>query len=313
MSYEKPSPDSWDQPPDRGYGRAFSARWWRARWRRLTGFVRRRRRQTDMPEVATLKMPELLDVHQPSDTFTFETPAQGDGFSFRVKVRCSWCVQATATEEAKERRIEEVRTFIEENRAVTRERIEETVRPIARSFPPYRAAEAERQLNKEIVDCLNDGDVRVTIKAWVDVCDPVREELKKVWLQRLVADADGDMREAYVDLLRVLQVAWKDLLVEGLEEIRTAPEDRKTWLAPYALALAENPKNAAPYLKAALEDRVDETQKLLRDLGAMLVDDRLEAIDFAFQSNSALRRLLTHLGVPVHVENGAFDGAVGHD
>jgi hypothetical protein len=256
-----------------------------------------------MPTVPPFELPELLNVHEPSDTFTIETPALGDGFNFLVRVRCSWCVQATATKREKKQKTAQVREFMETNRDITRERIEERIRPIARTFEPYRAAEAEELINQKVVDCLNDGDVRVTVRTWVDVCDPVREDLQKVWRQRLVADANGDMQKAYVDLLTALQKAWQGLLVTGLETMGAVPESA-AWLAPYALALAEDPKNAAGYLKRALDERVDHTENLLRNLGAMVVDDRIEAIEFAFQSDSALRRLLTYLGVPVPGENG---------
>lgn len=312
MSYQPPTPDSWETPKMPEAGRRFSARWWHDWWARLIRFLwRSPKNGGDMPIVPPLAMPELLNVHEPSDTFTIETPAMGDGFNFVVRVRCSWCVQATATEKEKEQKTAEVRNFIETSRDTTHERIEEQIRPIARTFPPYRAAEAEELINQKIVDCLNDGDVRVTVRAWVDVCEPVRQDLQKVWQQRLVADADGDMRKAYVELLTALQTAWSRLLVTGLESMGMVPEGQTAWLAPYALALAQDPKNAAPYLKRALDERVDHTEKLLRDLGAMVVDDRIEAIEFAFQSDSALRRLLTYLGVPIPAENGGENEPVG--
>lgn len=314
MTYQPPTPDSWEEPDAPGAGRPFRARWWRERWLRLKRFLRRSD-GSDMPGIPPLTMPALLDIHEPSDTFTIDSPAMGDAFNFRIRVRCSWCIQATATEEERERKIAEVRAFIEKSRVVTRERIEEKIRPIARTFPPYRAAEAEKKLNKEIVDCLNDGDVRVTVRAWVDVCDPVREDLQKVWRQRLVTDTDGDMRKAYVELMTALQEAWRGLLASGLEGIGVVPEGKRGWLDPYALALAQDPKNAAAYLKMALEQRVKHTEELLIDLGALVVDEeRMEAIDFAFQSDSALRRLLTHLGVPIPSGNGGHDssGGAGH-
>ena len=313
MTYQPPTPDSWEEPDAPRAGRPFGARWWRERWLRLIRFLRRSH-DSDMPRIKPLTMPALLDIHEPSDSFTIESPAMGDAFNFLIRVRCSWCIQATATREERERKTAEVRAFIEESRAVTRERIEEKVRPIARTFPPYRAAEAEQRLNREIVDCLNDGDVRVKVRAWVDVCDPVRDDLQTVWRQRLVADTDGDMRKAYVELLAALQEAWRRLLVSGLEGIGAVPEGKTGWLAPYALALAQDPKNAAGYLKGALEQRVEYTEKLLIDLGALVVDDeRMEAIDFAFQSDSALRSLLTHLGVPIPSGNGGRDSSGGAD
>jgi hypothetical protein len=264
-----------------------------------------------MPEVKFRPPLGLLDIDEPSETFTIESPAMGDAYNFRIRVRCSWCVQATASEDEKEEMIAEIRDFIARSRVVTRERLEDRIRPIARKYPPYRPAEAEAELNREIVDCLNDGAVRVKVRAWVDVSDLVREDLKKVWLQRLTVDADGDLKKANVGLLTELQTAWQHLLLKGLEDIGAVPEAKTGWLAPYALALAQDPKDAAAYLKGALEKRVNQTEKLLSDLGALVADERIEEIEFAFQSDSALRALLTYLGVPIPSRNGeagAFGG-----
>lgn len=310
MTYQPPTPGDWDKPAT-SEG-VFSGRWWRKRVRRVARFMLFSRRRR-IPEVKW-SWPILLDVDEPSEMFTIESPAMGDAYNFHIRVRCSWCVQATATEEEKKKRIAEVRDFIARSRAITRERLEERIRPIARKFPPYRAAEAEELLNREIIDCLNDGDVRVKVRAWVDVSDPVREDLKKVWQQRLTVDADGDLKRAKVDLLTELQAAWQGLLLKGLEDIGAVPEAKTGWLAPYALALAEDPKDAAAYLKGALEKRVNQTEKLLNDLGALVTDERIEEIEFAFQSDSAQRALLTYLGVPIPSRNGeagAFGGS-GH-
>jgi hypothetical protein len=270
-----------------------------------------------------IKMPTLLDLHEPSDEFSFETPALGDGFNFHVRVRCSWTVQATASDEEMERKTAEVREFIRQSRAITRDRLEERIRPIARTFPPYRAAAAEKALNDTISDCLNDGDVRVTVRTWVDVSDPVREDLQKVWHERLVAESgselesdlklrqltlSGDLKKAHVAQLGELQEEWRKLLVAGLAGLGAVDEASATWLAPYALKLAEDPENAAGYLKDVLERRVDHAERLLADLGALAIDDRVEAIEFAFQSQSALHRLLMYLGVPIPAPSGTANG-----
>jgi hypothetical protein len=271
-------------------------------------------RRRSGPGVTFKPPPGLVDIDEPSETFTIESPSMGDAYNFHIRVRCSWCIQATASENEREKLIAEIRDFIAKSRGIARERIEERIRPIARKYPPYRAAEAEAELNREIVDCLNDGAVRVKVRAWVDVSEPVREDLKKVWQQRLTADADGDLKKAYVDLLTELQGAWQGLLLKGLEDIGAVPEAKTGWLAPYALALAQDPKDAAGYLKGALEKRVKQTEKLLNDLGALVMDERIEEIEFAFQTDSALRALLTYLGVPIpskSEEAGAF-GADGH-
>jgi hypothetical protein len=307
MTYRPPTPGDWDEPaPNEG---VFGTLWWRKRFRRFARFVlfsRRRRTFKWIPGKSG-----LLDIDEPNETFIIESPAMGEAYSFRIRVRCSWCVQAIATEAEKKRKIAEIRDFIARSRGITRERLEERIRPIARKYPPYRAAEAEAELNREIVDCLNNGAVRVKVRAWVDVSDPVREELKQVWQERLKTDADGDMKKAQVELLTELQGAWQRLLLKGLEDIGAVPEAKTGWLAPYALALAQDPEDAARYLKEALDKRVNQTEKLLHDLGELVTDERIEEIEFAFQSDSALRALLTYLGVPIPSRNreaGAFGG-----
>jgi hypothetical protein len=314
VSHDYPSPESWDRPGMRGD-------WWRRTWRRFTG--RFRRTWVEDPFPPSIKMPSLLDVHEPSEEFSFETPAFGDAFNFCVRVRCSWTVQATASEDETEKKIAEVREFIRQSRVITRDRIEERVRPIARTFPPYRAAEVEKRLNETISGCLNDGDIRVTVRTWVDVSDPVREDLQKVWHERLVAESgseldsalkkrqmelNGDLKKAHVALLGELQEEWRKLLITGLVGMGAVGEANATWLAPYALRLAEDPENAAGYLKDVLNRRVDHAEQLLADLGALAIDDRVEAIEFAFQSQSALHRLLMYLGVPIPVQSGAAGG-----
>jgi hypothetical protein len=311
VSHNYPSPESWNRPRSHPeWRRGLRKGWWTRTWQRFTGPFRRTWVAGPFPP--SIKMPALLDVHEPNEEFSFETPALGDAFNFRIRIRCSWTVQATASDEEMEKKIAEVREFIQGSRAITRDRLEERIRPIARAFPPYRAAEAEETLNQTISDCLNDGDVRVTVRTWVDVSDPVREDLQKVWRERLVAESgvelDGVLRKAHVALLGELQEDWRKLLIAGLAGIGAVDEASATWLAPYALALAEDPENAAGYLKNVLKGRVDHAEQLLADLGALAIDDRVEAIEFAFQSQSALHRLLMYLGVPIPAPNGADGG-----
>jgi hypothetical protein len=245
-------------------------------------------------------MPEPIDIHEPSEEFVIDTPALGDAFDFKIRVRCSWCVQATALPSERQQKIAEVRKLIEKSRPTTKDRIEEHVRPVARKFPPYRAAEAEDALNEVLVGCLSDGDVQVKIRTWVDVSDPIRTELQKVWRQRLTEDTNGDRRKAYAELLGELQESWQQVLFKGLENMGATEEAKTGWLAPYALALAENPKNAPRYLTEVLTKRVDHAEQLLAALSALALNDqRLEDLEFVFQSESALRALLVYLGVPV--------------
>lgn len=279
-------------------------RWWARLWRRIQRLFAAPPSEAgddgslDAPE--TIPMPGPLDIHEPSEEFVIETPALGDAFDFRIRVRCSWCVQAVALPSERQQKIAEVRKLIAESRPTTKDRVEEHVRPVARQFPPYRAAEAEEALNRELVGCLNDGDVQVKIRTWVDVSEPVRTELQKVWRQRLTEDTNGDRKKAYTILLGELQESWQQVLLKGLENIGATEEAKTGWLAPYALALAENPKNAHRYLTEVLTKRVDHAEQLLASLSALALNEqRLEDLEFVFQSESALRALLVYLGVPV--------------
>jgi hypothetical protein len=305
----RPTPDGWQKPTtpraDATRGgfvrRVFSAAWWRPVIDRLTRPFRRRRADDWVqPPWRPLDFPERLNVHEPQDNFTLETPALGDAFNFVIRIRCSWCVQATATKKEEERRTEEVRKFIADSRPTILERIEDTIRPIARTFPPYRAAEAEQSINTILVGCLADGDVQATIRARVDVCEPIREDLRKVWRERLVADAAGDLKKAHVQLLGELQESWRTLLVKGLEGVGEVQTAKTGWIAPYALALAEDSQlSAAAYLQNMVEHRVSHAEELLGGLSNLVVDERIDEIEFAFRSDSALRSVLTYLGVPV--------------
>ena len=303
MSHIYPTPDSWadGKAPGESPGRTG---WLRRQWTRLRTALRfSRSGEPRLPEPGPIAWPTLLNVDEPSDEFTIETPAMGEAFNFLIRVRCTWHIQAVAKDEEKGEKAEEIRKFIETSRPIMRYRIEEHVRPIARKYPPYLAAQAEAELRQKIIDCLKDGDIRVEVHTRVDVSDPVREELQKVWREPLIAE--GARKNAHVALLAALQKSWQGLLVQGLEGVGAMKEAEHSWLAPYALALAENPEQAAKYLADVLETRVRHAEQLLAGLGMLAVDDRAEAIEFAFHSESALRRLLMYLDLPLPEELAA--------
>jgi hypothetical protein len=315
VSRDYPTPDGWadGKAPGTSPGRKG---WLKRQWTRLrTALWFSGSGDPRLPEQGPLVMTELLNVDEPADEFTIETPAMGEAFNFLIRVRCTWHIQAVAKDAEKEEKTEEIRKFIEKSRPIMRYRIEEHVRPIARKYPPYLAAEAEAELEGNLIDCLKDGDVRVEVHTRVDVSDPVREELQKVWRQPLIAE--GALKNAHVAMLAALQKSWQGLLVQGLEGVGAMKEAEHSWLAPYALALAETPEHAAKYLEDVLETRVRHAEQLLAGLGMLAVDDRAEAIEFAFHSESALRRLLMYLDLPLPEElaassrNGASSNGTG--
>jgi hypothetical protein len=295
----KPSmPRAGSGPGARGI---FSSAWWRGLAGRVRWPFRRRRRGPERPAPPRPEgLPDLLDTDEPEETFRFQTPAKGDGYHFEVSVRCSWCVQATAYPPHRKRRTQEIRNLVDEQRPVVRDRIQDTVRRIARYYPPYRPAEAEHAIGDELSACLSEGDLRVKVQVRVDVCDPVREDLRQVWKKRLVEDAEGESQKTSVQLVGELQDLWRELLLDGLQDIGEIQTAKTAWIAPYALALAQDPQeSAAEYLRKMIAHRVDHAESLLTELGELVVDQRVEAIEFAFGSDSALRAVLKLLGVPV--------------
>ena len=274
-----------------GFIRAmFSATWWRELAGHLAGLFRDRRTEDRRAPYRSHGLPDLLDLDEPQDTFTLETPAMGEAYNFLIGIRCSWSVQGTAFPEQKKRRTQEVQRLIARHRPVIRERIEDTIRPIAREYPPYRAAEAERAIRHELRECLSEGELQVKARARVNVCEPVRQDLRQVWQQRLVEDAKGDLKKVSVELIGELQEAWRDLLLRGLRGIGEVQVAKAGWIAAYALALAQDPeKSAGAYLHDMIEHRVRHAEGLLTELSDLVVDQRVNAIEFAFASDSALR------------------------
>lgn len=323
MSTPSPDPDSGpdraDPRPPRmprassartGFRALFSAAWWRGLARRLTARLRGHP-DDSWPGTAQADGPaDLLDHDEPSDTFTLETPALGDAFNFIASFRCVWTVQGTASAGQRRRRSQEVQRRIARQRPILHERIEDTIRPIAREYPPYRAAAAEHAILAGIRECLASGDLQVNVRAKVDVCEAVRKDLQDVWRVRLAEDAKGDLKKVSVELIGELQEAWRVLLLRGLRGIGAVQEAKASWIAPYALALAQDPEESAGlYLRRMIDHRVKHAEALLTDLSDIVANPAsLDAIEFAFESDSALRAVLSHLGVPV-----APRGSAGSD
>ncbi|MFC4534076.1 hypothetical protein [Sphaerisporangium dianthi] len=271
----------------------FTVAWWQGLWRRITG-------RADRPGMEERPVPRPVVVEEPSQEFTILTPAKGDGFPFSVRVRCDWEVSAMADDDHMTKKTAEVRQSLTRLRGTIQERVEAAIRPIARQYPPYRPAEAERAIGPALVSCMKDGEVKGNIRVWVDVCEPVRKDLEEVWRQRLLLDAQGEHRRVLVEQLRLRRDQWQEILLQSLRGVGEITAEKATWIAPYAMALAQEEGDATQVLRYMLKERFDESDRLFKALSDLVVDHReLEEFDFIVQSDSALRSLLHHLGVPV--------------
>ncbi|GAA3133269.1 hypothetical protein [Streptosporangium carneum] len=310
MSTERPkrrrrgdttSPSGWDSS-DPGttswWRKPFTKAWWSAQWegaRRLLNLG------DDFPSMPPRSELSRVVVKKSRQEFTFTTPAMGDAFPFTVRVRCDWHTDATADRKAMADRTREIEKSIKELSAEAQDMIERRVRPIGRRYPPYRAAEVEEAIGRELVNCMNDGDVKCAIRVWVDVCEPVRKDLQELWHERLLLDNYGDIREVYVEQIRTLRDRWQETLLESLRGVGDVETEKATWIAPYAMALAEDAEiSGAATLEVMLQERVTETNQLFKNLSDLVIERRrLDEFDFIVQSDSALHALLRHLGVPV--------------
>jgi hypothetical protein len=283
-----------------------SATWWREQGHRLAGLFRRRRTGARPSPGPWGSPPDPLDLDVPEDTFVLETPALGDAYNFLVGIRCTWSVQGTASAGNRKRRTQEIQRLVARQRPVVREQIDATVRKAARHHAPYRAAAAEQEIGEKLQACKAEGDLHVRIRVRVDVCEAVRDDLKTVWQHRLVEDAKGDEKKATVELIGELQEAWRGLLLEGLRGIGDVQTARASWIAPYALALAQDPEQSAGvYLRDMIKHRVSHAEDLLTELSDLVVDRNMDPIEFAFGTNSALHALLRLLGVPISPQASA--------
>ncbi|MFI6579235.1 hypothetical protein ACIBFB_25905 [Nocardiopsis sp. NPDC050513] len=243
------------------------------------------------------------------DVVRISSPARGEGYHFEVEVRCDWVGEATILDEdlylptytALDREIRDLRADIEE-------RVAREVRPVTRRFAPHRAAEVEHALPSHLAGCFNEGRVQCHPRVTVDVCDPVRAMLAEKSDALIRLDADGWYQEARIEQLRTLRARWEELFLDALRGAGEIDTARATWLAPYALRLAESPANATHQLERLLRKRESQAEELFRHLESMIdghAQGDVDHVAFMLDSDHALRQMFVTLGLPVPEETGS--------
>jgi len=244
-------------------------------WQRFKNWLMGDRRPT--PE-----SPRQISIHE-TDEFSFSTPAKGDGFAFLVDVRCDWCASGMKSEE-------DLQAALAAQRANIREKIIADVRTKVRHIPAHRADEAEALFADGMNRCFVDGEVQCD--AWIRVMPALEianaQQTFALGLQRL--DAERELTAARIAHMHALRDLWAEFLREGIRD----------WVAPHASHLAEVPHNLGPLIQNMLAERRADTDRLIEETGSTIARlEQVDVLDLVVKSETALRKTLELLGVPV--------------
>ncbi|MDT0331729.1 hypothetical protein [Nocardiopsis lambiniae] len=317
----------------------WSIRSWRRRWERLLRLLGLRREHPSLeapgvPPPATVHSDSFLVTAPPLDKF--RTPAQGDGFTFVVRANVIW--EGTATDDSPKQlaasrdRVEEE---IRQRQRTIRHELMTVVRPIARGYPPFQAAELEAHLAEVLPELLStrkstakptnadstDGRVdahrsrgihvpgsdgyHMRVHLWVDPCPEIRRLQQQIWTRVTARAGDGLDRRRQLTESTALQKAWREAITALLRAmgVRDPEQARWTELMALQLAHAEDQSQASETVLRQIVERYGQAARLHSELADYLwaangSDGRVRTMDFALGSDAALTRLLDTLGVP---------------
>jgi hypothetical protein len=225
-------------------------------------------------------------IHQ--DCFDIATPCRGDAFAFRVSVAELWTRYGNFDVLGLDIRKES-----------TRADLEPRLRAISRRYPPEAAALVEYVMNAELAapaSFADDPGLRCIRSAQVAPDEALSEQLQEAERERLRADAEHVRQTRDLDRLEAMQVRW-------LAFLRQLDHDP---LGQLAARLAGDQK-----LAETIEQHTSEQQRItegLRDLcdAATEAYQDKDVFDFSMTTDSALSRLLRHIGAEDAISpNGA--------
>ncbi|GLX93932.1 hypothetical protein [Herbidospora sp. NBRC 101105] len=225
-------------------------------------------------------------IHRIDLPFTFHTPAQTDAMPFFVTARLQWTAFGPQPESALEKEIGR-------HRERWRNFVDDTIRGIARTYPPHHAEEAETEVNRRLNGLrVFEGGVQIDCTA---VCrltpaQPILDQRQAAWLTRIRLEDAAEQMRRDIASMRELRRLWRDFLNEGLDD----------WLTPYAVRLAEGGAGIAETTERLLEDRRSEAERLL-DVIKNIIDAQQAAdvYEFTVRSETVMRKTLEMMGLPV--------------
>ncbi|GLZ02893.1 hypothetical protein Acsp03_03600 [Actinomadura sp. NBRC 104412] len=233
-------------------------------------------------------------VHWP-DSFEFRVPAKGDGYDFFVVVNFTWCVTGHAYGE-------KLISRASEHREILRDRAAARLRGVSRDFPPYEAGAAEKTFHGTLGElfagtCLtyasgtvDDGAARpIEHYTLLRLDKPVRKAQREAWSSRQEAHNRHEEARMLAAQLGEQRLLWREFLSNGQAD----------WLTPYAMALAENPEDAAKITEKMTGDRYDKARELATHIEKQVREyNARDAFDLMVQNDLVLRHLLRLIGVP---------------
>jgi hypothetical protein len=233
-----------------------------------------------------------ITVNHTSD-LSFDTPARGDAYDFTVSVALCWCAAGTLSEQALRDKL--TSRVPEMNAEITA-----AARPVARHFAPYRPDLAEEHVAKAVHTAVQsvlaatpdtDGVVLTcTARTRVAPAPAISEMQRQHVAPEMELEARYALSRLAAERLGELRVTWRDFIADGLPE----------WTTPYATSLALHWDETPKILFGMRADRQHEAEGMVNTIAQVASGhDRLDLLEFAVASDSALRKTYELLGIPL--------------
>jgi hypothetical protein len=270
----------------------------------LRGLFNRTPKPLPVPslEAVTVDVPELTSVHR-TTTVTFESPAKGDGFDFRVEVRCDWCAEGRFDQET-------LRAAIDDYEASVHERLAARIREVTRTHEPFHVEEAEHDVNEKLEEgeCFENGLVTCRTTAFLAPAPEVLEQQRKAALELQEIEHRYAKSALQVKLLSRVAEEWRHFLAGGMAGMREG-DDALAWLTPWAVLLAEQPNKAATEVGEMFQQRQKQVKEFIEYLDKqMKAYQTHDLFEFVVTNERQLGHAMRLFGLPLPGELKSGEG-----
>ncbi|MCM4081073.1 hypothetical protein [Paractinoplanes hotanensis] len=225
------------------------------------------------------------------ETIVFTTPAKGDAYDFTVTVEVCLCATGQQTGE-------DLDSVLTHRLPDLVAEVKAAARPEARRHPIFRPGAAEPQVAAEIEAAVRQALVGVPdeqgtslqagTRVRVDMPEAVRDLQRQMIDEQVKLDARYEHSEQAALRLGELRDVWSKFIEDGLDK----------WNTPYAVHMAQQPAQTSATLFTLRKDRKEEAEKLVDVVAQVTVGtERMDLLDFAYATDSALRKTHELLGI----------------